>query len=341
MDRKEALLYEELPGKRVMCTLCGHNCYIADSGVGVCRVRQNIDGKLYSLNFGKICALAVDPIEKKPLYHFFPGSKTLSVAAQGCNFKCQFCQNYGISQVDKPEDISGENLMPEDIIKIAKAKNSKIISYTYSEPTVFYEFMLETAMLAKSVGIKNVMVTNGFMSKEALTELLRFIDAFNVDLKSFRAPTYTDVIGGKLEIVLSNLFEISRSKAWLEVTTLLVTDLNTSNDEIEDIAGYVANLSAFVPWHISAYHPDYKMADKNNPTSAEILKKAYSIGLKNGLKYVYVGNAQDEAATTTFCPRCKEEVYRRRGYFIERVNNPLGNLKNKCGKCGYEIEGVF
>ncbi|MBN1113805.1 MAG: AmmeMemoRadiSam system radical SAM enzyme [Oligoflexia bacterium] len=341
MDRREALLFDSLEGKKVRCNLCGHSCVIADSNLGKCRVRRNIDGSLYSLNYGKIVALAVDPIEKKPLYHFFPGAKTLSIAMPGCNFKCRFCQNSGISQVEDPANIQGEDLLPEDIIKIAKAKNIKIISYTYSEPTVFYEFMLETCMLAKTAGMYNVMVTNGFMGEQALEELLRFVDAFNVDLKSFRARTYEEIIGGKLDVVMNNLREISNSKSWLEVTSLIIPEMNNSYEEVEDMAGFVASLGSQVPWHVSGYHPDYKMKEDSSPTSFEDLKQAYALGLEMGLKYVYIGNHFDKKASATICPSCGVDAINRTGFSVDMSEDEIKNLKGRCPSCGEKIDGRF
>ena len=341
MERREALYYSELDEKHVKCELCGYNCNIPDSGLGVCKVRRNIDGKLYSLNYGKITALMIDPIEKKPLYHFYPGSRTLSVAMQGCNFKCQFCQNSNISQVKDCADITGDELLPDDIIKIAKAKNIDIISYTYTEPTIFYEFMLETAMLAKSEGMKNVMVTNGFINPEPLKELLKFIDAFNVDLKSFREKTYETVIGGRLDLVLMSLETIARSKAWLEITTLIVPGMNDTYEEKEDIANFISNLNDEIPWHISKFYPHYKMAEKAQETDFESLKEAYVIGIGAGLKYVYVGNVMDKEYTSTHCPSCKKEVIERTGYNVSIKQDELDSLKGKCESCGSKIGGRF
>ncbi len=274
MYRTEALYYTELSDKKVSCELCAHNCNIPESGTGICKVRRNIDGKLYSLNYGKIVSLMVDPIEKKPLYHFYPGTKTLSLAMQGCNFKCEFCQNSDISQITEATEITGEELSPENIISIAKAKNVSTISYTYTEPTVFYEFMLETCMHARNSKIKNVMVTNAFMNQEPLKELLKFMDAFNVDLKSFRDNTYRGLMGGRLDVVIENIETIAKSKSWLELTTLFIPGVNNSIEEKEDIARFIAKLDDNIPWHINKYYPHYKMAQKvSEETSLEDLKQ--------------------------------------------------------------------
>lgn len=341
MQRRDALFYSELVDKKVKCELCGHNCKIPDSGLGVCKVRRNIDGKLYSLNYGKISALMIDPIEKKPLYHFYPGSKTLSLAMQGCNFKCCFCQNSNISQVSDSSEIKGEELLPDEIIKIAKAKKIDIISYTYTEPTVFYEYMIETAMLAKSEGMKNVMITNGFINDEPLRELLKFIDAFNIDLKSFRETTYESMIGGRLDLILMNLEAVAKSKSWLEITTLLVPGMNDSYEEKEDIANFIANLDKNIPWHVSKFYPHYKMLGKSNETDFESLKEAYVIGLGAGLKYVYVGNTMDKNYSSTRCPECKKTIIERTGYNVSMDQGELNSLKGKCPFCGSNIDGKF
>jgi len=341
MERREAMYYIELSEKRVRCELCGHNCVIPDSCTGICKTRRNIDGKLYSLTYGKIISLMLDPIEKKPLYHFYPGSKTLSLAMQGCNFKCQFCQNSSISQINSTNDIAGEELLPEDIIKIAKAKNVDIISYTYTEPTVSYEYMLEMAMLAKSEGMKNVMVTNGFINEKPLKEILKFIDAFNVDLKSFRLPTYENVIGGRLDIILENLETISKSNAWLEVTTLVIPGVNDSKEELEDIANFVSNLGKDIPWHVSKFYPHYKMKDHNVETPMETLTMAYGIGIKAGLNNVYIGNIMDEKFSTTICASCKKPVIERVGFSVKPYEGNMDSLKGKCASCGSKIPGRF
>lgn len=341
MERREAMYYTELSEKRVKCELCGHNCIISDSNVGICKVRRNIDGKLYSLNYGKIISLMIDPIEKKPLYHFYPGSKTLSLAMQGCNFKCPFCQNCSISQINGPADITGEDLMPEDIIKVAKAKNLDIISYTYTEPTIFYEYMNELAMLAKSEGMKNVMVTNGYMSEKPLKDILKFIDAFNVDLKSFRLPTYENIIGGKLDLVLENLETISKSGSWLEITTLVIPGVNDSKEEFEDIANFISNLDKNIPWHVSKYYPHYKMAGNSSETSIDTLTMAYGIGVNAGLKHVYVGNIMDEKYSTTICASCQKPVIERIGYSVRPYEGNMESLKGKCQSCGSSIPGKF
>ena len=310
MDRREAMHYVQLMDKNVRCELCGHNCTIPDTAIGLCKVRRNIGGVLYSLNYGKISTLMIDPIEKKPLYHFYPGSKTLSLAMHGCNMKCSFCQNSSISQVDDPAQIKGEILTPEDIIKIAKAKGISTISYTYTEPTVFYEFMIETAILAKTAGFKNVVITNGFINKQPLKELIKFADAFNVDLKSFRQPTYETIMGGKLDLVLETIDTIVASGVWCEITTLLIPQLNDSSEELEDIARFIFNTGKHIPWHISMFHPDHKMKYKGFTSTYDLLR-AYNVGKNAGLRYVYIGNIVDRRTASTYCYSCGSEIIGR------------------------------
>lgn len=334
---KEALFYVKLNEKKVQCNLCAHNCFINDTQFGKCKVRQNIDGTLYAINYGKIVALSVDNIEKKPLYHYYPGSKTLSFAIAGCNLKCSFCQNFNISQEHK--NIQTENLMPEDIIKIAKAKNIQIISYTYTEPTVYYEFMIETQMLAKANNLKNVVVSNGFMSEQVLSNLLKYTDAFNIDLKSFRQNNY-NLLDGSLDIVLNNLSSIAKSKAWLEITTLLIPEFNNSFEELEDLASYISNLNYNIPWHISSYYKTYKATYKD--TTLNDLKQAYAIGLAANLKYVYLGNIDDEESSSTKCYNCGTLLILRSGSMFNGYSNSnFLNFKNKCTNCGSKIDGVF
>lgn len=336
MERKKALYYELAKDKSVLCNLCPHNCLIKESLTGACNVRINIDQDLYSLNYGKIIALVVDPIEKKPLYHFYPGSKTLSIAMPGCNFKCEFCQNSDISQFNPSNDFRFEELMPEDIVKIAKAKGVETIAYTYTEPTIFFEFMLETSMIAKSYGLKNVMVTNGFINETPLEDLLKVIDAFNIDLKSFRSKTYEKFIGGKLENILENLAIINKSDSLLEITTLIIPGMNDTAEEIEDIATFIANLNKDTPWHINKFTPSYKMKDKKE-TSLDSLKLACELGKSKNLNYVYVGNTLDETLSSTTCPKCKTKLIGRKGISLTDIN-----LKgDKCPSCGSLIHGCF
>lgn len=333
--RKEAALYTKLPDKKVECFLCNHRCKIADSKYGFCGVRQNIDGTLYTQVYGEVIASQVDPIEKKPLYHFFPGSNAYSIATIGCNFRCGFCQNWQISQASKrSEDLSGYELKPEEVVREAKRYKCKSISYTYTEPTVFFEYAYDTARLAKKGGLYNNFVTNGYMTKEALDAVKPYLDAANVDLKFFKDETYQKICGAHLEPVLDSIRAMKKMGIWLEITTLLVPGLNDSKQELKDIAGFIAGVGAEIPWHISRFHPDYKYTDLE-PTPLSTLKKAREVGQEAGLRYVYLGNVAED--TDTYCYHCKELLIKR-GYLYTLSLNLDGD---KCPKCGRAVEGRF
>lgn len=333
--RKEAALYTKLPDKKVECFLCNHRCKIADSKYGFCGVRQNIDGTLYSRVYGEVIASQVDPIEKKPLYHFFPGSNAYSIATVGCNFRCGFCQNWQISQASKRrEDLGGYELKPEEVVREAKRHKCRSISYTYTEPTVFFEYAYDTAQLAKKEGLYNNFVTNGYMTKEALDAVKPYLDAANVDLKFFKDETYQKICGAHLEPVLDSIRAMKKMGIWLEITTLLVPGLNDSKQELKDIAGFIAGVNAEIPWHISRFHPDYKYTD-SEPTPLGTLKKARQIGQEAGLHYVYLGNVAED--TNTYCYHCQELLIKR-GYLYTLSSNLDGD---KCPKCGRAVEGRF
>jgi pyruvate formate lyase activating enzyme len=297
---REALLYKKLdPSKgeasnKVQCNVCNHRCIISENKRGICGVRENQNGKLYSLVYGKIIAEHIDPIEKKPLYNFLPGTFSLSIATAGCNFKCLHCQNAEISQISKerPEDveISGENKTPEQIIKDTLDNKCPSISYTYTEPTIFVEFALDCMKLAKERGLKNVWVSNGYMSKETLDLVGPYLDAINVDLKAFTEEFYQEVCGAKLQPVLDNLIDIKRRGIHLEITTLIIPGKNDSEKELKGIAEFIKKeLGNDVPWHVSRFFPYYKMMDIL-PTPVEKILQAVEIGKKAGLRYVYAGN---------------------------------------------------
>jgi len=290
---KEAMLYEKLGDKKVQCNLCAHRCKVLPDRFGICGVRKNMDGKLHTLVYGDVIASHVDPIEKKPLYHFLPGSFSYSIATIGCNFKCPFCQNWQISQLSKrDEDAPGSQLKPEEVVREAKKNKCKSISYTYTEPTVFFEYAHDTAMLAKEAGLSNVFVTNGYMTEEALETIKPYLDAANVDLKSFREDFYKDMCQAHLQPVLDSIKTMKRLGIWVEITTLVVTGKNDSEDELRDIAGFIAGVDPCIPWHISRFHPDFKYLDAR-PTSLETLKKARAIGEEAGLEHIHLGNVID------------------------------------------------
>ncbi|NQT75193.1 MAG: AmmeMemoRadiSam system radical SAM enzyme [Candidatus Omnitrophica bacterium] len=290
---KEAMLYEKLGDKKVQCNLCAHRCKVLPDRFGICGVRKNMDGKLHTLVYGDVIASHVDPIEKKPLYHFLPGSFSYSIATIGCNFKCPFCQNWQISQLSKrDEDAPGSQLKPEEVVREAKKNKCKSISYTYTEPTVFFEYAHDTAMLAKEAGLSNVFVTNGYMTEEALETIKPYLDAANVDLKSFREDFYKDMCQAHLQPVLDSIKTMKRLGIWVEITTLAVTGKNDSEDEFRDIAGFIAGVDPGIPWHISRFHPDFKYLDAR-PTSLETLKRARAIGEEAGLEHIHLGNVID------------------------------------------------
>ena len=334
--RKEALLYEKLKDKLVHCFLCHHHCRIANQKFGFCGVRQNIEGILYSHVYGKVIASHIDPIEKKPLYHFLPGSFSLSIATVGCNFRCGFCQNWEISQSSiRDGDSAGEEFLPGDIVKAALQNQCRSISYTYSEPTIFFEYALDVAKLAKDKGLYNNFVTNGYMTDEALQMLKPYLDAVNVDLKFFKDSSYQKICKGHLEPVLNSIRIMHRLNIWVEITTLIVPGENDSEKELRDIAEFIANIDKNIPWHISRFHPDYKF--KDYPATAEAtLKKAQEIGNKAGLNYVYVGNVIG-FGNDTHCHNCKKLLIKREGFSVLEYNIKQG----KCSFCNTAIPGIF
>ncbi len=320
-------------GDRIVCQLCRHYCRLKDDQVGICGVNANDGGRLHNLVYGKISALNVDPIEKKPLYHFLPGSTALSLGTVGCNMKCPFCQNWQISQ---RRDLDGsQEVTPRQIVDLALQYGSKTIAYTYNEPTIFYPFARDTAILAHEAGLKNVFVSNGMESPEVLHDMSGFIDGFNIDLKSFNREYYKKTLKGSLDWVLDTMKIIKEQGMWLEVTTLIVPGDNDSDEELRQIAGFIADeLDWFTPWHISAFHPDYKVQDRG-PTPAQTLERAHKIGEEAGLKYIYMGNVLSDAKT--YCPACGELLIDRVGYQIH-INRLVDG---HCPACGREIEGVF
>jgi len=331
---KEALYYKKKEKKVVQCFLCPKNCVIAPDKSGLCRVRKNINGVLTSLVYSQPCSIAMDPIEKKPLYHFMPGSDILSIGTVGCNMRCLHCQNSEISQAD-PVDVSDQSLSPEDVVKIAVGKDSAGIAYTYNEPTVYYEYMLETAKLAKEKGLKNVIVSNGYINSEPLKNLCKYIDAANIDLKSFDEKFYRKVCFAELASVLDTLMTLKKHKVWLEVTNLVIPTLNDNLKEIEKMCIWIkVNLGTDVPIHFSRFHPMYKLLDLP-PTDENTLDMAAKVAKKH-LNYVYVGNVQITDHSNTYCTSCKALVIGRSGYAISDHTK-----KGKCSNCGASVPGVW
>mgnify|MGYP000100220079 CR=1 FL=1 len=333
----EARLWKRLKEDKVQCRLCSHFCLIKPGCVGRCGVRRNEDGTLYSLNYGKIAALNLDPVEKKPLYHFQPGSYTYSFATMGCNFGCVFCQNASLSQPPRNGRApAGADTTPEELVAGAREHGASSISYTYSEPTIFFEIMQDTARLAVQHGLKNIMVSNGFMSPDCLEELGPVMHAANIDLKGFTEDFYKQQCDARLAPVLENLKHIKALGWWLEVTTLLIPGLNDSRAELEGMARFlVEELGPEVPWHLSRFHPDYKLRDRG-PTKLSSLEMAHSIGREAGLRYVYIGNVPGNDFAKTICPGCGEELMDRLGFSVGKSAIRDG----KCVHCGQPIDGI-
>ncbi len=333
---KEASYYKKLENKSVKCLLCPHNCIIKENKKGICKVRKNIDGKLYSLTYNNIIALHIDPIEKKPLYHFFPSAKTLSIATPGCNFHCLNCQNHSISQIEENIFEFTRKLTPEEIIKIALSEKIKHITFTYTEPTIFFEYMIDIAQLAKKEGLYCSLVSNGYINKNPLNELIPFIDAANIDLKFKDNTLYQKITGGKVEPVLNTIKTLYNSGVVTEVTTLIIPELNDSEEYFYQMAELILEISPDIPWHISAFYPTYKMLDY--PTiKSEKLVSFRKLALNLGLKYVYTGNILDIEGSTTFCPGCGYSLIERH-YFKLNSNRLKGN---KCPNCNQTIYGKF
>lgn len=328
---KEALYYDKLQKKQVQCKLCPHNCFIKENGRGICGVRENQKGKLYSLVYGKPIAIQLDPIEKKPLYHFLPGEKVLSIGTVGCNLNCQWCQNFHISRA-KPEDSDVVEVLPEKIIEMCVEKNCKIIAFTYTEPTIFYEYMLDIAKLAKKEKIKTVIVSNGYINEEPLKELVKYIDGANIDLKSFNEKIYKRFCNGNLKEVLRSLKILKENNVWLEITNLVIPEVNDNKKEIEMMCKWISTkLGKGIPLHFSRFFPMHEMQNAEE-TPIRILEECKKIA-EEYLEFVYIGNVDEESNTK--CPGCGEVVIRRAGMFVKNESE-----KGKC-KCGEEIPGIW
>jgi pyruvate formate lyase activating enzyme len=354
---KKAVLYEKLADQKVRCLACSWYCQIAPNQVGICATRYNQKGDLYSLVYGWAIGLHLDPVEKKPLYHFYPGERLLSFGTVGCNFGCLFCQNWEMSQINKFQipnskfqrntqykihnlkqliEKMSQKVTPKEIVEMAFKMGAKGIAYTYNEPAIFIEFAHDCMVLAKKKGLKNVFVSNGFESKESFNYIKDYLDAINIDLKSFRPEFYQKICLSKIEPVKENIKRYFEAGIETEVTTLIIPGHNDSQEELEQIAQFLASISQDIPWHISAFYPAYKMLDVP-PTPVEKLILAYEIGKKAGLKYIYVGNVYDPLRSSTYCPKCQNLLIKRQGYQTEII----GLLANRCQKCQERIYGVF
>jgi len=336
---KEAFLYKKLKDKKVQCQNCAHYCIILPGKRGTCGVKENIDGALYALNYGKAIACHIDPIEKKPFFHFLPGSYSLSIATVGCNFACKNCQNWDISQGFKgAKEIPGDDLSPEEIVKIALKNKLPSISYTYTEPTIFLEYALDTMKLARKAGLKNNFVSNGFMSPESAKLVVPYLDANNIDLKSFSDEFYKSNCGGRLQPVLDTAKLMKKSGVWVEITTLVIPTLSDSEEMFRSIAKFIKEeLGSETPWHISQFSGAISWKLQHIPdTSVETLQIAWKIGKETGLKYVYTGNIPGLPSEDTFCPQCGTVCIDRTNYIIHRHDK-----NGKCPKCGVDLNLII
>ena len=338
MTQKHKALFYRQEKEALVCELCAHGCIIKDGRRGLCGVRENRAGILYSLVYGELVAEHIDPIEKKPMFHFLPGSLSYSISTVGCNFHCLHCQNHSISQAAhmSAREMAGIRRTPEQVVAAALAGGCLSISYTYVEPTVFFEFSYDCCVLARQRGLGNVFVSNGYMSEKATRMLAPVLSAINIDIKSFSDDFYKKVCGARLQPVLDTVRLMKELGVWVEITTLLIPGLNDSEDELRRIAAFIAGVDPAIPWHVTAFYPTYKMADRSS-TPVHSLRKARQIGLDSGLHFVYEGNAPGQSGENTFCPSCRTEIIRRLGFSIraDRMTHSC------CPACGTKIEGIW
>jgi pyruvate formate lyase activating enzyme len=336
---KEALFWEpEGDEGAVRCGLCAHRCQIREGKRGLCEVRENRGGRLFALAYGRLLAMNADPIEKKPLCHFQPGSLSMSIASAGCNLQCAWCQNHGMSEAVRRSGgrIAGELVRPEAVVAAAEAEGCASISYTYSEPTIHYEHDKDVGILARRAGLRNVFVTNGIMTAEVARDAAgSFLDAANVDLKAMRAETYRKLCKGPQEAVLDSIRALHEGGVWVEVTTLVIPGLNDDEGELADAARFLLSVSASLPWHLSRFHPDNRWREAP-PTPVATLRRAREIGLEAGLHHVYTGNVWGDEGEHTYCPACGAIAIRRHGF----SSSPSGIRGGRCVRCGAGIAGV-
>lgn len=332
----EAMFYSKKEDGIVQCELCPHNCLIKEGRYGNCGVRKNVNGKLVSEVYGKPVSVAIDPIEKKPLFHFYPGTKILSFGTVGCNLHCKHCQNASTSQA-KPDEFEIDFVSPKKLVELSVNNDCKSIAATYNEPTVFFEYMFETFKIANKKGIKTVAVSNGYINPEPLKKLLPLLDGVNIDLKAFTNDFYKEITSAKLKPVLESLKMINKSSTWLEITNLIIPTLNDALPSIKKMCKWIyEELGDSVPLHFSAFHPCYQLLDVPS-TTVKMLEDAKKVALDVGIKYVYLGNVRVQEGETTFCSKCKEKLIVRDGFFVESDKVKGG----KCRNCGEEIEGLF
>lgn len=336
LSRVEARYYEKHPDREIECLLCPRLCKLGDKERGYCGVRENIDGTYYTLVYGKICTINLDPIEKKPLFHYLPGSTALSIATAGCNVNCKFCQNWEISQV-RPEQIQNYDLPPQGVVQNALKYSSPVIAYTYTEPIIFYEYMYDTSLEARKKGVKSVVITGGYINPDPLLDLVKVVDAIKVDLKAFSQDFYNAYVRGKLEPVLEAIKIIAKSNIWLEIVYLVIPTLNDSSKEIQRMSRWIIKeVGPDVPVHFSRFHPMY-LVKNLPPTPLSSLENAYKIARQEGLRYVYIGNVPGHRAESTYCPQCNNVIVNRTGYIIKEVNLKEG----RCKKCNNPIPGIW
>lgn len=335
---KEALLYTRQAENRVTCRLCAHHCTIAEGSTGLCGVRQNRQGTLYSLVYDRVISTHADPIEKKPIYHVLPGTASFSLATVGCNLRCRHCQNADISQYPRehPGPLPGNAIAPDALVEAAVRSGCRSIAYTYTEPTIYFELAFDTARLAHERGLKNIFVTNGYMTREALDMVQPYLDAANVDLKGFDDAGYRDVCGARLEPVKESIQAMKTLGIWVEVTTLIIPEFNDSDRELTSIAEWLADVDPAIPWHVSAFYPRYQMMDRA-PTNPATVFRAVELGKQAGLQHVYSGNVRGGDGEHTWCPHCGTCVIRRAGFRIaeQRLSN------GACQHCQTPLAGIW
>ena len=336
LSRVEARYYRKLPDREIKCDLCPRFCRLGDKERGFCGVRENQDGRYYTLVYGQVASLNVDPIEKKPFFHFLPGSGAFSLATAGCNLSCKFCQNWEISQM-RPEQVKSVSLSPEALVAACERYDCPVIAYTYTEPVIFFEYMFDSSQLARKKGLRNVVVTAGYINPEPLADLLRVVDAVKVDLKAFNQNFYSEYVRGELQPVLQTIKQIARSGTWLEIVYLVIPTLNDNPAEIRDMCRYLKEeIGPDYPVHFSRFHPMY-LVKNLPPTPVSTLERLREAALAEGLHYVYVGNVPGHPGENTYCPKCGKLIIERYGYVI-RKKELSGN---KCRYCGQTVAGVW
>jgi len=336
LSRVEARYYKKLPDREIECQLCPRNCKLSDKERGYCGVRENIGGTYYTLVYGKACTAMVDPIEKKPFFHFLPNTTAFSIATAGCNVNCKFCQNWQISQV-RAEQVQHFDLSPQDVVASSLKNNCPSISYTYTEPVVFFEYMYDTSIEARKKGIKNCVVTGGHINREPLLDLVKVVDAIKIDLKAFSQDFYMNYVRGELQPVLEAIKIVHQSKAWLELVYLVIPTLNDNTDEIQQMSRWIkTEIGPDVPLHFSRFHPMYLLQNLP-PTPVSTLEKVRDVALGEGLHYVYIGNVPGHRAENTFCPRCQNMIIERVGFQVKKIDLEGGN----CKFCHNPIPGIW